>query len=224
MNKRIKMPSPALLVAMLALFASVGGGTAAALSGKNKVSSNDIQRDAVKSSDINNGAVKDQDVKDNDLTGQDIKNDSLTGDDINEATLIVARVRARQSSSAKVAAPPGGVAYDLGGAAAVAQQAGETLQVFGTVRVEFPANCTGARSAQVLIEDQDGDIVGSAFLVDPAGTGPSVRQAAFAMVPFDAPETAETRNLTANALGTCAGGGGDPVVGPVDLTLFSIRG
>jgi hypothetical protein len=50
-------PSPALIVAMVALVAAVSG-TALALPGKNSVKSNDIAAGAVKGKDIANGAIK----------------------------------------------------------------------------------------------------------------------------------------------------------------------
>ena len=59
-------PSPALIVAMIALVAALAG-SAVALPGKSQVDKNDIKKNAVK--------------------GKQVKNDSLTGDDVNEATL-----------------------------------------------------------------------------------------------------------------------------------------
>lgn len=58
---RKKLPSPALLVAMIALVAALAG-SAIALPGSNSVKSNDIKRDAVKGSDIATGAVKPADL------------------------------------------------------------------------------------------------------------------------------------------------------------------
>ena len=65
-SKSVRRPSPALIVAIVALVAALAG-TAVALPGRNTVSSNDIKRNAVRSSDV--------------------KNDSLKGKDINESTL-----------------------------------------------------------------------------------------------------------------------------------------
>jgi hypothetical protein len=56
-----KLPSPALLVAVIALVAALAG-SALALPGSNSVKSNDIKRDAVKGPDIATGAVKPQDL------------------------------------------------------------------------------------------------------------------------------------------------------------------
>ena len=66
MQSKVRRPSPALIVAIVALVAALAG-TAVALPGKNSVKGNDIAKNAVKSSDV--------------------KNDKLTGTDINESTL-----------------------------------------------------------------------------------------------------------------------------------------
>src|SRR6476469_6885071 len=67
MSKSIRrLPSPALVVALVALVAALAG-SAVALPGKNKVDKNDIRKAAV--------------------AGKQVKNDSVTGADVNEATL-----------------------------------------------------------------------------------------------------------------------------------------
>jgi len=58
---RSKLPSPAMLVALIALVAALAG-SALALPGSNSVKSNDIKRDAVKGTDIAPGAVKPSDL------------------------------------------------------------------------------------------------------------------------------------------------------------------
>ncbi len=59
MRTRIRaILTPSMAVALVALFAAVGGGSALALKGSNTVSSGDIKPSAVKSSDLNDGAVK----------------------------------------------------------------------------------------------------------------------------------------------------------------------
>jgi hypothetical protein len=60
-HKRNLLPSPAMLVAMVALVMALGG-SALALPGKNSVKSNDIAANAVKGKDIATGAVKPQDL------------------------------------------------------------------------------------------------------------------------------------------------------------------
>lgn len=57
MTKKRKLPSPAMVVAVVALVAALTG-SAVALQGKNSVKSNDIAPKAVKGKDIATGAVK----------------------------------------------------------------------------------------------------------------------------------------------------------------------
>jgi hypothetical protein len=57
MSNRSGLPSPAMIVAMIALVAAMAG-SAVALDGKNRVKSDDIARGAVRGPDIHNKAVK----------------------------------------------------------------------------------------------------------------------------------------------------------------------
>lgn len=74
-RRRAARPSPAAVIAMLALFVGLSG-TAWAL-----------QKGEVRSKHIAKNAVKSKHVKDGGLTGQDIRDDSLTGRQIDESTL-----------------------------------------------------------------------------------------------------------------------------------------
>jgi hypothetical protein len=57
MSVRSRLPSPAMVIAMIALVAALAG-SAVALDGKNRVKSDDIARGAVRGPDIHNKAVK----------------------------------------------------------------------------------------------------------------------------------------------------------------------
>lgn len=56
-RNRFRLPSPALVVAIVALVAALGG-SAVALQGRNSVESNDIAPGAVKGRDMHTGAIK----------------------------------------------------------------------------------------------------------------------------------------------------------------------
>jgi hypothetical protein len=72
------LPSPALAIAVLALFVAIGGtGYAALKLPKNSVSSNQIRKGAVKSSDIARNAVTGAKVKRGSLDASDLKAGSL---------------------------------------------------------------------------------------------------------------------------------------------------
>ena len=91
-----RRPSPAMVVAFMALLAAVGG-TAAALPGKNTVDSGDIRKGAVKRSEIARNAVN----------GRKVANGSITGKDVKEGTL----GKVRRAETANTAASVGGVTF-----------------------------------------------------------------------------------------------------------------
>jgi hypothetical protein len=64
---RIRRPSPALVISVIALIAAVGGSAYAAIA-KNSVGSKQLKRGAVKTSDIKNSAVTGAKVKESTLS------------------------------------------------------------------------------------------------------------------------------------------------------------
>jgi hypothetical protein len=98
MLDRLKhLPSPALVIAFVALVAALGTGSAVALTGKNTVSADDIKKNAVGASEIKKNAVGASEIKKNAVRSSEVrrsaigssevKNNSLTGADIKESTL-----------------------------------------------------------------------------------------------------------------------------------------
>ncbi len=79
-----RRPSPALIVACLALFVSLGG-TAFALTGT--IYSADIVDGEVKSPDIAKAAVLATNIRGNAVLGSHVRDDTLKGGDIDESTL-----------------------------------------------------------------------------------------------------------------------------------------
>jgi hypothetical protein len=73
MKRRIRLPSPAMVVALAALVTSAGGTvTAAAL-----ITSANIKNNTIRTVDVRNGTIKGIDVKNNSLTGTDVKESTL---------------------------------------------------------------------------------------------------------------------------------------------------
>ena len=91
-----RRPSPAMVVAFVALLAAVGG-TATALPGKNTVDSGDIKKGAVKRSEIARNAVN----------GRKVANGSITGKDVKEGTL----GKVGRAETANTAGSVGGVTF-----------------------------------------------------------------------------------------------------------------
>jgi hypothetical protein len=79
-------PSPAMLVALLALFVALGG-SAVALKGKNRVDSGDIKNGQVSSKDLKDGSATGADVADGTIGGADIGDGSIGGAEIEDGSL-----------------------------------------------------------------------------------------------------------------------------------------
>jgi hypothetical protein len=81
-----RLPSPAAVIAIVALVFAVSG-VAVALPGKNSVATKDIKKNAVTTAKIKNGAVKEAKLADGAVGTAKIGNDAVTGAKVNEATL-----------------------------------------------------------------------------------------------------------------------------------------
>jgi hypothetical protein len=78
-----RRPSPAMIVALLALFVALGGSSYAAV----KIGARDIQRGAVGTRAIANNSIRSADIRNATVSGVDVKDDSLTNADIDNANL-----------------------------------------------------------------------------------------------------------------------------------------
>ncbi len=76
-------PSPAMVVALIALFVAIGGVSWAAAT----IGTNDIQNGAVTAKKLHKKSVTRKKIKKNAVNGKKVKDDSLTGNDIDESTL-----------------------------------------------------------------------------------------------------------------------------------------
>ena len=92
---KLRRPSPALLIACLALFISLGGVSYGVATGF--IDSREIQNNEIRSLDIRNNQVRTRDLRNNEVRGIDIRNSTVqgrdlalstvTGEDVNESTL-----------------------------------------------------------------------------------------------------------------------------------------
>jgi hypothetical protein len=98
MHSRLR-PSPAMVIALIALFVSLGG-TAAALSGSNTVFSDDIVDNQVYSADVRNdtltgGGLAAPDLRPGSVGTSEVATNSLNGGDINELNLDLSLIQRR---------------------------------------------------------------------------------------------------------------------------------
>jgi hypothetical protein len=90
-----RRPSPALVIACLALFLSLGGVSYGLATGSidsreiknNTVASGDVRNNTLRTFDIRNNAVRGFDIRNSTVQGRDVALNTLTGADISEASL-----------------------------------------------------------------------------------------------------------------------------------------
>lgn len=113
-GKRRLLPTPAMVVALIALIAALAG-SAVALQGKNSVKTNDIKNNAVTTTKIKKDAV----------TGGKIKNGSVTAPDLDVF---------RDTFAADIVSTASGPPVDLGGpAVTVTVPEGGLVQIYARV-------------------------------------------------------------------------------------------
>jgi hypothetical protein len=93
-----RRPSPALVIACMALFVSLGGVSYGVATGF--IDSREIANNTIRSKDVRNGTILTQDIRNNEVRGFDIRNSSLQGRDVAFNTLTGADIE--ESSLGKV--------------------------------------------------------------------------------------------------------------------------
>ena len=78
-------PTPATLIALLALFVSLGGVSYGVATGY--IDSREIKNNAVRSKDLKNNEIRGLDIRNSTVQGRDVAISSIGGEDIRESTL-----------------------------------------------------------------------------------------------------------------------------------------
>ena len=94
MRRRLRLPSPAMAVALVALVAALGGTSYAAIT--------------VTSSNVRNNSLTGTDIRNSSITGADVRNRTLTANDFREGALPQGADGARGTDGANGAAGPQG--------------------------------------------------------------------------------------------------------------------
>ena len=110
-------PSPSLVLAIIAVFISLGGVSYAFATGS--IDSREIKNNSVRSKDLRNNNVTTRDIRNGTIRGVDVRNNTLTGAQIDESTLgtVPNAATAGQASTAN-SANTAGSAASLGGMSA----------------------------------------------------------------------------------------------------------
>jgi|Tabmets5t2r1_1033131.scaffolds.fasta_scaffold14144_2 hypothetical protein len=144
MKRRLRAPSPAMVVALIALFVSLGGSAYAVAT--------------IGSDDIINGSIRNRDFKDGTLRGQEAKREGFGGGAIKESSL----------DSTKIKQVPSSVIADGVTRHAVISNVGATVRSRGTTS----SSQTGTGDYQVIFDRDVRGCVYSATLGDESAAGP----------------------------------------------------
>jgi hypothetical protein len=141
-------PSPAMAVAMVALFVSLGGVSYGVATGS--IDSREIRNNTVSSADIRNNNVRSRDIRDANVVSRDILNNAVTGSDVRESTL------AEVPSAGAV----DGISAQKVNFAGTAGTASAT--VLNLLGVTFAASCDGSGDLDVRVSSANGGQIQSA--------------------------------------------------------------
>jgi hypothetical protein len=144
MKRRLRAPSPAMVVALIALFVSLGGSAYAVAT--------------IGSDDIINGSIRNRDFKDGTLRGQEAKRNGFGGGAIKESTL-----DASQLGKVDSAVTADGLTRQ-----AIVTETGTLVRGRGSAA----STRTGVGQYQVAFADDVESCTYSATLADPASGSP----------------------------------------------------
>jgi hypothetical protein len=147
MKRRLRAPSPAMVVALIALFVSLGGSAYAVAT--------------IGSDDIINGSIRNRDFKDGTLRGQEAKRDGFGGGGIKEESLDASKIKQVPSAAAAVVA-------DGVNRHAVVSNVGATVRGRGVAS----SAQTGPGQYQVVFDRDVRNCVYVATLGDESAAGP----------------------------------------------------
>jgi hypothetical protein len=147
MKRRLRAPSPAMVVALIALFVSLGGSAYAVAT--------------IGSDDIINGSIRNRDFKDGTLRGQEAKRDGFGGGGIKEESLDAGKIKQVPSAVSSVTAE--GVTRH-----AVVSNVGATVRGRGVAS----SAQTGPGQYQVVFDRDVRGCVYAATLGDESAAGP----------------------------------------------------
>jgi hypothetical protein len=141
-----RLPSPALVIACVALFVSLGGVSYGLATGS--VDSREIKNNSVRSADISNNNLRSKDVRNNTLRTFDIRNNEVRGFDIRNSTIqgrdvAFDTLSGTDISEASLAKVPSATAADTAGTATTANS-------LATLRIVAPTGVAEGAPAVTL--------------------------------------------------------------------------
>jgi hypothetical protein len=137
-----RRPSPALVIACLALFVSLSGVSYGVATGF--IDSREIKDNTIQSKDIRNSGIRTEDIRNNEIRGFDIRNSTVRGVDVALNTLTGADV-----DEAKLGKVPAATDADKAEAAKTAETATKALTPVAFARVSSTGDVIEASSRDV---------------------------------------------------------------------------
>jgi hypothetical protein len=200
-----RLPSPALVIACVALFVSLGGVSYGLAAGS--IDSLEIKNNTIRSKDVRNNTLRTFDIRNNEVRGFDVRNSTIQGRDVAFNTLTGSDIS--ESSLGKV---PSATTADTAGSATTAGSVATLRTVAPTGLAEGAAPVTlathGPLTLTAVCEDQGGltnaivrvqsTEANSAATPDPV-FGPGPVDAATLSDPVAAPRSAEGFDVFASA-------------------------
>jgi hypothetical protein len=152
-----RRPSPAMVIALIALFVSLSGVSYGVATGfidsreikNNEVRSLDIRNNEVRSLDIRNNEVRGRDIRNSTVQSRDIAINGVTGEDVKEDTLakVPSALLADSATKATSADDVGGVT--LHRIAYSAATGSDFVEVLGVGGLKLEARCSNGPVLQV---------------------------------------------------------------------------
>jgi hypothetical protein len=216
-----RRPSPALVIACIALFVSLSGVSYGVATGfidsreikNNTVSSADVRNNALRTFDIRNNEVRGFDIRNSSVQGRDLAFNTVTGADVNETSLgKVPAATAADSATAlpalKLVAPT--TVAEAAAAAALAAHGPLTLtadcvdQAGNTVaRIRLSTTEAGSAGSDAPVLGPGDGTVTLASLTSAGGLADAETLSAFGTAPSGKSLTAQLGAIVDPVAGTC---------------------
>jgi hypothetical protein len=181
-----RLPSPALVIACVALFVSLGGVSYGLATGSidsrelknNTIRSKDVRNNTLRTFDIRNNEVRGFDIRNSTIRGRDVAFNTLTGNDVSEASLgkvpsATAADTAGSANNANSANAVGGVTMRRFNYAAEQGTGAAQVLDLGGLRLTASCGAGGALEVRGTPADANSEVSVSAELVAPATPAPT---------------------------------------------------
>jgi hypothetical protein len=201
-----RLPSPALVIACVALFVSLGGVSYGVATGfidsreikNNTIRSKDVRNNTLRTFDVRNNEIRGFDVRNSTIQGRDVAFDTITGADVSEGSL--GKVpSAGTADSATSAGSVGGVGMRRFNYAAQADSDFVEVLNFGGLRLE--ARCNLPSDLEVRATPAEaGSELGSSLTATDAGGAATATEAGVIALAAPSGATVTVQALAAEQL------------------------